>query len=159
MKLLWYSLILLLAGCTPRSNEPMSTGIVLPASALQGLKGDTHYGEIRAEWLREFYPKWKAELFKKGVVRWDARYDCNRFAGHLVSEVQIVYFVENFHSYTKGQAAAIGEVWYLKNGRADGAHAIVTAYTDRGQIYFEPQTGKELILSELEKRSIYYARF
>ena len=146
-------------GCAPQGKEPMSTGRVIAASDLPGWKGDTHYGEVNSAWLREFYGRWKADLFKKGVVKWDKRFDCNRFASHFAADAQIAYFVENFHSYTKGQAAAIGEVWYLVGGQSGRAHAIVLAYTERGPIYIEPQTGKEVQLTAEERQSIYFARF
>lgn len=154
-------------GCAPQTGEPMSTGRIIAASELPGWKGDTAYGEVNSAWLKGFYIRWKADLFKKGVVKWEKRFDCNRFASHYVAEAQIAYYIENFHSFTPGRAAAVGEVWYLVGGHRAAtpstgppvAHAIVLAYTERGPVYIEPQTGKEVQLTVAERQSIYFSRF
>ena len=155
-------------GCTQQQGkEPVSTGRVILAKDLPGVKADTEYGEINSSWLKPFYGRWKADLFSKGIVKWDGRFDCNRFASHYQAAAQIEYFIDNFHSYTPGKAAAIAEVWYFPGGYRVAtpstgpppAHAIVAAYTERGPIFIEPQTGRELALTPAEKASIYYTRF
>jgi hypothetical protein len=146
-------------GCAPQSKEQMSTGRVIAAQDLPGWKGDTAYGEINSAWLKGFYIRWKADLFRKGVVKWEKRFDCNRFAAHFAAEAQIAYYIENFHSWTDGRAAAVGEIWYLVDGQKDRGHAIVLAYTERGPVYIEPQTGKEVTLTSAERESVYFMRF
>lgn len=146
-------------GCAPQGKERMSTGRVIAATNIPGWAGDTHYGEVRSAWLADFYARWKSDLFKQGVVKWEKRFDCNRFAGHFAAAAQIEYYIENFHSFTPGRAAAVGEVWYLVGGQEGRGHAIVRAYTERGPVYLEPQTGKEVHLTAEERRSIYFEKF
>jgi hypothetical protein len=151
--------ILALSACAPQPAEQMSTGTTIPAANLPGWKGDAVYGQVSSAWLKDFHARWKADLFSKGVVRWDGRFDCNRFAAHFAAAAQIEYYTQNFHSWTAGQAAAVGEVWYLIGGQKGRGHSIVLAYTERGPTYFEPQTGKEVALSAAEQQSIYLTRF
>lgn len=150
--------LLALTACQPR-QERIATGKIVPTYDLPGFKGDQIYGQINSAWLADFHARWKSDLFDKGVVRWEQRFDCNRFAAHFAASAQIEYFTQNFHSWTTGQAAAVGEVWYLVGAQPGRAHAIVLAYTERGPVYFEPQTGAQITLSAAEKASVYYARF
>ena len=151
--------LLLLTACGPRpvSGSP-DTVVVMAAETLPGQKGDTHYAQVRHAWLADFYTRWRADLFRKGVVKWDARFDCNRFAGHFVSAAQVEYFIANFHSWTAGQALALGEFWYLPDG-APARHAVVIAFTDKGVVFIEPQTGQEMVLTTSERASASAIRF
>lgn len=151
--------LLLLTACGPSpAPERPDTGVVMEAETLPGQKGDTHYTQVRRAWLADFYARWRADLFRKGVVKWDARFDCNRFAGHYVSAAQVEYFIANFHSWTAGQALAVGEFWYLPDG-ASSRHAVVIAFTDRGVVFIEPQTGQEMALTVSERASASVIRF
>lgn len=150
-------LVLALAG-TVHAAVPMTTGRIVLSDEISGWKADSIYSEINSAWLHQFYGPWKSALFKR-VGKGGERFDCNRYAALFCAEVQVSFFVETFHLAGAGQAAAIGEVWYWRNGDRTTAHALVMAVTERGRVYFEPQNGKEVTLSTAEKNSIYFQRF
>lgn len=168
--------VLLLASCSkePASNlsTPITAGRTIQASFLQaeliGAYGsnnvgafpqtpDTSYAAVNSAWLRDFYTRWRADLHRKGVVKWDPKFDCNRFAASFAASAQIEYFTATFHARNAAEALAVGEIWYDRE--AGGAHAIVIAHTERGPIFIEPQSGLELRLSSAEVASIYFKRF
>jgi len=147
------------AGCEKSPSAKIDTGKVYGAAELPpgSFKPDTTYGEVNSAWLAGFYERWRADIFEKGVTKWEGRFDCNKFAAAFCASAQLEYYRDNFHSWTPGQALAVAEVWYRPD--KGGAHAIVVAMTERGPVYVEPQTGKELALTESEKRSVYFQRF
>lgn len=141
---LWVAGLLLLAalafsGCGRREAQ-LTTGRVLPASSMSaGIVGDAAYAEVRQEALPALYADFRGTLSRLGLVKWDPRFDCNRFASLYVAVAQTRYAVAAWHSPTDAQALALAEVWYR---RQDGtAHAIVQARTPAGDTYIEPQTG------------------
>lgn len=153
---------LLLGGCaTPaqlaeRGVLP-TTGRILTDRELRGavpgaILGEAVYAEVNSRWLPHWYRTYRQQLFKIGLVRWDSRFDCNRFADFYSNLAQAYFSVEMFHSATPAQALAMGPFWYV---RADGkgSHAIVQAMTERGRIFIDPQTGEELQLTALEQQS------
>lgn len=162
-----------LPGCS-RSDQsaPITTGRVQMATLLQaelmgahpGMKvgafpftPDTSYATVNSAWLPGFYERWKADIFKKGVVKWDERFDCNRFAASYAAAAQIEYFVATFQSWRPAQALAVGEVWFTT--RLGVKHSIVIAHTERGPIFIEPQTGEEVRMTPAELASIEFKRF
>lgn len=137
---------------TGRTLNRAAIGSTLPMARF----GDDLYAEVNSEWLKEFYRTYRAKLSKLGVVRWDQRYDCRRFAGLFTELAQNQFFNQSFHSDTPADTLALGPVWYLRaDGR--GGHAIVVALTERGTIYLDPQNGEEVHLTAGEKDSIYFA--
>jgi hypothetical protein len=159
------AIVSLFTSCTERSQSKSSTGVVVDRSELSAHVGsaflpDTHYAVVSYDWIAQFHTQWKADLFRKGVTRWDERFDCNKFAASLAAAAQLEFYRENFHSDTKAQALAIGEIWYFPNGSTLIGHAIVAAYTDRGLVFIEPQgDGSTMSLSDTEIRSIFFKRF
>lgn len=150
-------------GCTSipaeaKGRPPISTGRVLDKAEVRQLVprvyvGDERYAEVNSRWLMGFYPHFRAELFRLGVVRWDTRFDCNRLAELYTGVAQVAYFNEAFHSGSSAQALAVGPFWYLK---ADGrGHAIVQALTELGPIFIDPQTGKRIELTAKERASAF----
>lgn len=161
---------LLLAGCTSAvHNGPParvavspSTGRVMQSGELKTLfpgliLGDYVYAEVNSEWLRQWYPRYRAELFRLGVVRGNERFDCNHFASFYTGLAQALYFDHAFHSRTAAQLA-LGPFWYR---RADGlgGHVVIQAMTERGRIFIEPQTGAELTLTAPELASAFLQYF
>jgi hypothetical protein len=129
------------SGCS-RQEAQLTTGKVIAAAQLPGLKGDTAYAEVNPACLASLYEDFRAELSSRGLVKWDARYDCNKFAAHYISKAQTRYAVAAWQSSTPAQSLALAEVWYR---RGDGtAHAIVQARTPAGDTYIEPQNGSVL---------------
>jgi hypothetical protein len=146
--------VLSLAGCA-RSEKAMTTGQFLARAEvvgiLPGFTGDNAYAQVRSEALPSFYANFRSVLSEQGLVKWDDRFDCNRFAGLYITLAHARYAVAAWHSYSEAQALALAEVWYVQE--SGGAHAIVAAHTERGLVFIEPQTGKEIHLSERERAS------
>ncbi len=135
----------------------MTTGRVLrPAQVHQLIPGvilgSTAYAEVNSAWLRSWYPVYRAELFRLGVVRWDSRFDCSRFAGFYTGLAQACFFETAFHLRSDAVALALGPFWYRRDGDTVG-HAVIQVITDRGRIFIDPQTGEELKLSGAEVNS------
>ncbi len=120
--------------------------------------GDRAYAEVNSAWLHEWYDTFRAELFRLGIVKWDGRFDCNRFADVYAGMAQAWFFRETFHSNIQAQALALGPFWYQ---RADGSggHAVIQALTERGRVFIDPQTGGEVELSVHERMSAFLQYF
>jgi hypothetical protein len=119
--------------------------------------GDEAYAEVNSAWLKEWHGDFRAQIFRLGVVRWNQRYDCNRFAEIYTGLAQIAYFRVTFHRETPAKALAIGPYWYVtQQGRS---HAIVQAITERGRIFIDPQPGREVQLTGSEQRSTFLQVF
>jgi hypothetical protein len=116
--------------------------------------GDQTYAEVNSEWLKEFYPQFRAELFRLGISKWENRYDCNRFAELYTAVAQATFYRQAFHSPIRAQSLALGTYWYIRrDGR--GGHALVQVLTERGVIFIEPQTGELVNLTPAESASAY----
>lgn len=178
MKHIFLALIILfLSSCAKQEGYPMTNGtqtdgnlIHLQFMLRKGYdytkinsfyQGDDPYAVVESRWLQEFYTKWNDELWKKDLVKWDPRFDCNRYASHYVASAQLEFYRKRWGTNETAQALAIGEIWYRPERQTDGgsAHAIVAAITEKGLIFIEPQTGKEVYLSEKEIGSIYLKKF
>ncbi len=155
-KYAFVALLLALAGCSPKADKSeLSAGTIITVAELPipGVNGDGPYALVKADALSGYYATYRSELFKLGVTKWDPRFDCNHFASYYVARMQLAYYLDNFHSTTKAQTLALAEVWYQIGGTGQG-HAIVAAYTDKGLIFIEPQTGQSVNLTEAELKSI-----
>lgn len=139
------------------------TGRILTNDELRGavpgaILGEAVYAEVNSEWLPHWYGTFRAQLFKIGLTRWDPRFDCNRFADFYANLAQAFFSLEMSRSGTPAQALALGPFWYVR-GDGRGTHAIVQAVTERGRIFIDPQTGREMKLSALEEQSGYVQLF
>lgn len=120
--------------------------------------GENAYAEVNSAWLPEWYRLFRAKLFQLGIVKWDERFDCNRFADFYSNLAQAFFSLEMFHSSTNAQALALGPIWYERaDGR--GRHAVIQALTERGRVFIDPQTGKEMELAPGEQKSAYVQIF
>jgi hypothetical protein len=146
--------LLAFAGCTKKEASPLASGHLVqnPSSVLTGFVGDGPYAVVKADALPSYYADFRAELFKAGITKWDARFDCNHFAAYYIAKAQMQYYLSNFHSSTAAQTLALAEFWYRPGGGAQG-HAIVAAITDQGLLFIEPQTGQRLVLTQAEHES------
>jgi len=130
------------------------------ASAFGGaVTGDSEYALVSKQGLQEYYKEFRSELFRKGVVKWDERFDCNHFAGYYIELAQIKFYLSNFHSSSKAQTLAIGTFWYLPDHARGQGHAIVAALTDQGVVFLDPQTGLFTVLTVTELQSAYVKLF
>ncbi|ACB74010.1 hypothetical protein Oter_0721 [Opitutus terrae PB90-1] len=142
---------------------PSATGRVLTKQEVQRRTatlffGDETYAEVNSQWLFRYYQDFRAELFRLGIVRWDDRFDCNRFAELYTSLAQARFYRESYQSRTPAKALALAPFWYIR-GNGQGAHAIVQALTERGRMFIDPQTGAEVQLTPQERASAYFFFF
>ncbi len=151
-----------LAGCGRREAE-LSTGQTMTRKELPALPGsvwgDTGYAVVRRGALSSIYGNFRSVLSHRGIVKWDGRFDCNRFATLYIAVAHTDFAVAAWHSSTGAQSLALAEIWYLQGGDRDRAHAIVAAMTEDGLIFIEPQTGKELVLTPAERQSIFLTKW
>lgn len=163
---------LYVGGCAKKDAAPISTGSVLPSSLVEvqfqayfpgqrvgawAFTPDTAYAVVSSAWLSGYYERFRADLFAKDVVGWEGRFDCNKFAAAYAAGAQLEFYRDTWGTRAPGQALAVGEVWYEAAGR--GPHAIVAAITERGVVFIEPQSGKEVRLTPGELASITFKRF
>lgn len=135
----------------------VTTGTVVQPAQLVGFKGDAAYSVVRSDALPVIYQDFRDELSRLGLVRWDVRFDCNKFATLYISVAQVKFAVLAWQSDTPAQSLALAEVWYVQS--TGGRHAIVEALTERGEVFIDPQNGLELTLSTAEKDSIYLRKW
>ena len=137
--------VILAFGCS-KQERPLATakvltrwevGALMPSSTL----GDTAYAQVDSAALPALYDEFRAEIFRKGVTKWDERFDCNHFASYYAALAQTKFYLANFHSRTTAQSLAVGTYWYQS---PRGPHAIIVALTERGAVFIEPQTGDEI---------------
>lgn len=151
--------VVFVTGCGKREAALTNGDIRTPAQLPAGFAGDTAYAVVRSDALPALYDNFISVLSSQGLVKWDSRYDCNHFAALYVALSQTKFAVAAWHSETKAQTLALCEVWYLQGGRPGQGHAIVGAYTERGMIYIEPQTGQQVALTPAELNSIFLRKW
>jgi hypothetical protein len=158
---------LLLSGCAPKQDKtPIDNGQVIPSimvriqfpGELDSFAGDEWYSVVNSAWLKGYYERFRDDLFAKDVVGWQERFDCNKFAAAYASGAQLEFYRDKWGTWAPGTALAIGEFWYTPAGGTTG-HAIVTALTERGRIFIEPQSGREVTLTKAEIDSAYLVKF
>lgn len=120
--------------------------------------GDELYATVSSDWILDFYLEFRKELFAKGVTKWDERFDCNHFAGYFVELAQTKFYLDNFQSRSAAQTLALGMYWYRQDS-APTSHAVVVAITEIGVRFFDPQTGKFIVLSPAERASAFLVVF
>jgi len=138
------------AGIASTAGAEAVTGRVLSRAEVATLAphavlGDAAYAEVNSNWLPRFYEQFREELYGNGILKWDARFTCRHFASYYAALAQARYYRESFHEFQPANSLAIGTFWYT---RGDGeGHAIVVALTERGRLFIEPQSGKEVQLT------------
>ena len=152
--------LVIIGGCG-RQEKALSTGKVMTSTevraTLPGYVGDTAYAVVRSTALPSLYDNFQTGLSREGLIKWDARFDCNHFAALYVALAQARYAVAAWQSSTPAQSLALAEVWYHRD---DGkGHAIVAAITEHGLQFIEPQTGAVITPSESERSNIYFCRW
>ena len=111
---------------------------------------DNSWNLPKNSWLfNKFYPFFQDELFRLGAQKWTKKWDCEDFAREFKSLAQICH---NNSPLATAEGLAIGEIDYTKE--SGERHCINIAFTDKGVIFIEPQTGESLLLTENEKNSI-----
>lgn len=136
------------------------TAVELNSKVGFALAGDNVFQPVTREQILASHEEMKSELFRKGLVRWDERFDCNRFVSYQVSLLQVQHFLRNFHASAsaRAQALAVGQVWYKPDAvpaNSGARHAILEGVTPEGIVHFDSTTGKFVNLSAAEKQSIF----
>lgn len=153
--------LFILAGCQDTASPNYSTGIpILPAvlSVQPAVYSDTSYTLVDSSKLAAMQDDFNSVLSREGLVRWDERFRCAHFADLFIGLAQARNAVQQFQSSSPGHALALAVFWYRPAGSTTG-HAIVEADTERGQVFWEPQTGQELHLSQAEISSRFFAKY
>lgn len=153
--------VVCLSGCAKRNDPGLSSGRMLDAATVRtemagAFVGDAVYSQVNSAALAQLYADFREEIFRKGVIKWDERFDCNHFANYYVALAQTKFYLANFQSATPAQSLAVGTFWYRS---VRGPHAIVVALTERGTVFIEPQTGAEIALSKAEGDSAWLKVF
>ena len=123
---------------------------------------DLSYQWVKIESIEKIYAKYREDMFDKGVVRWDSRFDCNKFSISFAAFCQTKYFVETFGKKNHSQSIAIGEIYYRPDiSRSDGGnyHAINIMIVNGEFRFFEPQTGEFVYLSQNERNNVIMIKF
>lgn len=122
--------------------------------------GDFYYYLPNKHWVFNEFAKSLDSLlnFLNNNTPNSASNDCDDFARAGA------FLAQTLHSRTSPDSnagLAIGEFWYKKDSGV--AHAIniivVRDYENLQLLFLEPQTGKEIILTENEKNSCFFWRF
>lgn len=140
----------------PKATKPVAA-LELP-SGLGVYKSDRSYRLVARADLPKYFDDFRDTLFRLGLTKWDSRFDCNKFSALYIQIAQARHAVANWHSDTATESLALGEVWFIQD-RTRQAHAIVVAHTDAGEVFIEPQTGKEIELSVRERSSIFFRKY
>jgi len=119
---------------------------------------DDTYDQVTRAWLDVFYADYKETLFRQGVVHWEPTFDCDNFASFYVALANVRHFTATWGRSDAAQSLALAEYWYRPNGGTAG-HAIVLALTEYGQVFIEPQSGREIHLSADEQQTRYLVKF
>lgn len=120
---------------------------------------DASYAAVDGDWLiGELYPAFHRFLSRNGVWKWDEQYDCDNFTRMFCAFSEIAHYKAGREVEDEG--IAVGEFWYGKGGDYRKGHAIVIFYQEEGKPRFlEPQTGREIQLTDEERASCYFVRF
>lgn len=113
------------------------------------------YESIRENKIRALYDAWRQQLFDTNphLIKYGESNDCDKFAMSFCSYVQNTYYELNYGIKPKAESFGIGIVFYKSKGKFN--HAINVIITEENILFFEPQTGKDVVLSMEEIASIY----
>jgi hypothetical protein len=115
---------------------------------------DANYARPTTDYLLgKFYEFYRAWMSEHSLGVWTAKYDCDNFASTFYTFAQICHF----KSKRPEQGIAVGELYYFIDG--GGGHVVNMAITEKGLIIIEPQTGKEVELTETEKENAMLIHF
>lgn len=120
---------------------------------------DKEYAIVKKEWLLGKFYDWHKTILKDiGCEVWDDKFDCDKFSTTFRIFAHLAFKLTNPN--TTAQSALVGEIYYKINADPNRGHAINFAMDKDRQIYFiEPQTGKEIKLTQEEIDSIETAIF
>ena len=128
---------------------------------------DQSYAVMDASWIKaECYKGYRKWLGLAGINKWKTNWDCDNFAQSFKMYVNLLHARANPETFTSkhksgkknacdAHAAAVGVVFYKNSNRS--AHAInVIATEDDEVLFFEPDGGDFLNLTNKHKESTWY---
>ena len=122
---------------------------------------DGKYKTVTPYEMSLIYNIHRAYLFEKDIIKWYPNFDCDDYSTSM--RLHAALFFKQYYSfpeeYTPPEAIAVGEVFYLIDGHKNKGHAI-NFFIDPGYniVFFEPQNGKIVELTQAEKESIFMIR-
>lgn len=143
---------------TARTSPEMWTGVTIPKERLPGFNGSESYAVIRRSALDEIRIISRSRLNRDGLVGYDVRFDCNAIVDHYLTTAQTIIATDAWHSRLNAEAFALAAVWYWPDN-SKRPHAIVQAETEDGTVYYDPQNGNEVKMTESELRSVYLRKW
>lgn len=168
----WIGLVCLLSSllvfsCSRKSGEPrIFNDKVIPVSELLALTGYSvtgklAYAQVNRDWLLWVYNDYRSWISEGGfgVVKWDDKAQCTFFVTSFEVFAQKRYFAHAFHSRIDASGIAIGPVWYRPDPAVNIGHAVCACHTQNGVEYFDPQTGKFVILTPAQLAAVYFRKF
>ena len=148
---------------------------------------DSAYAVLDENWVaKEGYKGFKNWLKFAGLQKWKRNWDCDNMATSFKLYMQMLHAKYNPYSFTERfkkvgtngtnvESIAVGDIFYKINGDERRAHAInllicaqpIYSRTknenwdkhELKKVYFEPENGHIVDLSEVEEASIWYASF
>ena len=115
---------------------------------------DTTYQPITVETLGKVGILWRDVAFAFDVEDWSQQSDCDDKA--LLAKLCMSAMHRRASRIVRGaQSAAFGMLYYVRDDTGTG-HALNWAITERGITEWEPITQCVVILSENERRSVYF---
>ena len=88
--LLIFILLIFVVSCNKRESQ-ITNGKILTnievSNIRSGYTGDSIYAVVNSNSLQSFYDNFRDVLSKQGLVKWDARFDCNHFSSLYIALV------------------------------------------------------------------------
>lgn len=119
------------------------------AASLVPVTADNDYAVPTKRWLLSV-----AETVKKGSLSYRPSWDCNAYAFNL----KVITQKEHAKRNPSADGLAVGVCFYRPDNIRPLGHAINWSITKQGKLWFlEPQTAKEIKLTEQELHSVFFA--
>lgn len=150
------------SGAVQAREGVSSTGQVVKASAIRSvlptaILGDDSYEVVNSASLKSMQAEFARRLTQMGLQpKWDRRFDCNKLTETFVVVAQVGHATRNWNSSNAANSLAVGEFWFMRDDAT--AHAIVFAVTERGLIFWDPQTASEVQLTPKQRQRVLMAK-
>ncbi len=128
---------------------------------------DQSYAVMDASWIKtECYKGYRKWLDLAGIDKWKTNWDCDNFAQSFKMYVNLLHARANPETFTSthksgnknacdARAAGVGVIFFKNSDRS--AHAINVVATEEDEVlFFEPDDGDFLNLSDKHKETTWY---
>lgn len=160
MRLCAFSIIILvlLAGCAGPgvdSRVLVIRGSLIEAYGKDAVVADSIYLCPSRSWVIATWKKWVFSQARKGLLHHGSRWDCDDFARSFHAFACEEFARTRYNG--SAESVSIGQFYYVDDEK--GLHAINAVYGADGQWFIDPQSGKEKLLSDIERSSAQYKGF